>query len=394
MNRAELERLLADEESDRVERTISLTNTEKFSEAICAFANDMPNSGQPGYLFVGATPEGRASGAVIDDQLLQNLAAIRTDGQIQPLPTMNVQKWALGGGEIGVVEVFPSDLPPVRYRGLTCIRVGPRRGVATLAEERILSERRIDRARTWDARVCGDATLDDLALDIFTLNYRPNAIAWDVIEEEDRPLELQLASLRFFDLRAACPTNAGVLVLGKDPRYFFSGAYVQYVRYSGDSQADDVLEERRFGGDLLGVLRDLDRLAREVSEGRPRPGEELSERMVFDYPVKAMHELLMNAVIHRNYDGSTSPILVNHYSDRIELQNPGGLFGEMVPGQFPQGTAYRNPILAEAAKVLGFVNRFGRGIHLAQRELERNGSPPAEFDLHPNHFLATLRRHP
>ena len=68
MNRSELEKLLADDESDRVERTISLADTDKFSEAICAFANDMPNSGKPGYLFIGATPDGQASGAAITDE--------------------------------------------------------------------------------------------------------------------------------------------------------------------------------------------------------------------------------------------------------------------------------------------------------------------------------------
>jgi ATP-dependent DNA helicase RecG len=101
MNRSELERLLADLESDRVERTISLTDHDKFGEAICSFANDMPNSGKPGYLFIAATPGGKASGAVITDELLQQLAAIRSDGNIQPLPVMNVQKWQLGGGRDG-----------------------------------------------------------------------------------------------------------------------------------------------------------------------------------------------------------------------------------------------------------------------------------------------------
>jgi predicted HTH transcriptional regulator len=117
MNRAELEALLKDLESDRAERTISISDIEKFSEAVCAFANDMPNSGKPGYLFIGATPEGTASGVVIDDPLLLKLAAIRSEGQIQPLPVMNVQKWVLGGGEMAVIEVRPADLPPVRYRG-------------------------------------------------------------------------------------------------------------------------------------------------------------------------------------------------------------------------------------------------------------------------------------
>ena len=107
-----------------------------------------------------------------------------------------------------------------------------------------------------------------------------------------------------------------------------------------------------------------------------------------------MHELLMNAAIHRNYEQSTTPISVNHYTDRIEIQNPGGLYGDLTREQFPRGTSYRNPILAEAAKVLGFVNRFGRGISISQRALERNGSPAAEFVLESNYFLAIIRRRP
>ena len=392
MNRSELEGILTDLESDRVELTISLTDFDKFSEAICSFANDLPNHGKPGYLLIGATPQGNASGAVITDELLQRLGAIRSDGNIQPLPVMNVEKWPLGGGEMAVVEVFPSDLPPVRYRGRTCIRVGPRRAQASPAEERILSERRLDRARTWDARVCREATLEDLALDLFTLTYRLNAVAFDVVEENDRPLDLQLASLRFYDLKAGRPTNASVVLFGKDPLSFFVGAYVQYVQYSGQNQADEVLQERRFVGDLLDVLRDLNRLALEIAEERPVQGPDLTEDTVFEYPPKAMRELFMNAVIHRNYEESTTPILINHYTDRIEIQNPGGLYGDLTPEQFPDGTAYRNPILAEAAKVLGFVNRFGRGIRVTQRELMRNGSPLAVFDPRPNFFLATVWR--
>ena len=394
MDRVELERSLAEVESDRVERTISLTDFDKFGEAICAFANDMPNSGKPGYLFLGATPEGRASGVVIEDNLLQKLAAIRSEGQIQPLPVMNVQKWTLGGGDMAVVEVFPSELPPVRFKGRTCIRVGPRRAHASPAEERILSERRIDRARTWDARVCQEANLGDLALDLFVLAYRENAVSAEIVEENDRPLELQLASLRFYDLGRGRPTNAGVLLFGKQPGSFFPGAYVQYVQYRGESQADDVVQERRLGGDLLDVLRDLNRLANELAEERPVAQIDLSDRLVFDYPPKAMRELLMNAVIHRNYEDSTTPIMVNHYNDRIEIYNPGGLYGELTAEQFPDGTSYRNPILAEAAKVLGFVNRFGRGIRVAEREVDRNGSPPISFEPRPNFFRATVRKRP
>jgi ATP-dependent DNA helicase RecG len=392
MDQTELESLLMDEESDRAERTTSLTDTEKFSEAICAFANDMPNHGKPGYLFVGSHPDGQACGAGITDQLLQNLAAIRSNGQIQPLPAMNVQKCALGSGEMAVVEVLPADLPPARYKGRIHIRIGPRKGVATEQEERILTERRVDRIRTWDARPCRDSTLDDLALDLFMTTYRHQAVAREILAENDRTVEIQLASLRFFDLKANCPTNAGILLFAKDPLSFFDGAYVQYVRYDGDSSAAEVLHERRFSGDFLTLLRELDRWTEEIAGAKPVAISATAEQLVFDYPPKAIHELLMNAVIHRNYEGSTAPIMISQYVDRIQIQNPGGLYGELTPELFPHGTSYRNPILAEAAKTLGFVNRFGRGINLTQELLMRNGSPAAVFDFLTTYFFVVVKK--
>lgn len=169
---------------------------------------------------------------------------------------------------------------------------------------------------------------------------------------------------------------------------------MQYVRYSGSSQADAPLRDRRFSGDLLSVLRGLDQLAEDVAEARPVAAQGLSERMVYDYPPRALHELFVNAVIHRNYEGSSTPVLINHFEDRIEILNPGGLFGDLTPEQFPRGTSYRNPVLAEAARTLGFVNRYGRGIAITQAELQRNGSPETRFELGANHFLATVSRRP
>lgn len=394
MNKEELEDLLKDVESDRVERTESLNDTKKHCEAICAFSNDLPNNRKPGYLFIGARGDGTLSGADITDQLLQNLAAHRSEGHILPVPVMNVQKVVLSNGEIAVVEVFPSDMPPVRYKGRVCIRVGPRRAVASETEERMLSERRTAKHKTWDLRGCLDSTLDDLALDLFTLNYLPEAVDRAAIKANDRSMEERLAALRFLDIRTSLPTNAAVLLFGKDPRIHVDGAYVQYVRYDGREQADDVLTERRLSGDLIHVMRDLDSLAREVANARPARDESLRDLTIYDYPPIALHEVLMNAVIHRNYESSTTPIMINHFSDRIEISNPGSLYGDLTRDRFPHGTAYRNPVLAEAAKTLGFVNRYGRGIAVAEAELKKNASPPLDFDIGENHLAVIVRRRP
>ena len=83
----EIRALLNDLESDRIERTISTTNTDKFGQAICAFANDLPNHQMPGFLFLGVLDNGEIQGVDVTDELLKNVAAIRTDGNTQPQPS-------------------------------------------------------------------------------------------------------------------------------------------------------------------------------------------------------------------------------------------------------------------------------------------------------------------
>jgi len=186
INKDEVLALLADLESDRVERTISTTNTDKFCEAICAFANDMPNHRSPGYLLIGADDRGRLSGLTVTDELLKNLSSIRSDGNVLPQPYMNVGKISFAEGEVAVVEVYPSDLPPVRYKGRVHIRVGPRKGFANEQEERVLSERRVALARSFDARPCYEATLEEIALGQFDA-YRREVVAQETIAANNRP---------------------------------------------------------------------------------------------------------------------------------------------------------------------------------------------------------------
>jgi ATP-dependent DNA helicase RecG len=391
LNENELLKLIRDMEADNIERTTTTKNTNKFCEAICAFANDFPGHRQTGYLIVGIKDNGELSGLTVDDELLKNLGGIRSDGNIQPLPAMTVQKYSLPGGDVAVVEVFPSDLPPVRYKGRVWIRVGPRRAIANETEERILSERRATLMKTFDARPCPGCTLDKLIVDLFSIAYRGNAIAADVIDENNRDIKYQMASLRFFDLDKNCTTFAGALIFGKNPLNWLPGAYIQFVRFNGERLTDEPQQQLAFSGDLLKVLRELDSFLPLQIKSKLEQVTMLREQDIREYPVIALRELLMNAIMHRTYE-SNSPIRFYWFSDRVEIQNPGGLYGEATPENFPMQNTYRNPIIAEAMKVLGYVNKYGRGVLRAQEALAENGNPPAEFLFQPTYFMATLRR--
>jgi len=391
MTEDELRQLIRQHETDRVEFTVATADTDKFSEAVCAFANDFPNHRQDGYLIIGVNDPGQFSGLRVDDRLLQSLAGLRDNGNIQPLPSITVEKIVTSQGDVAIVRVQPSSMPPVRYKGRVCIRIGPRRGYATDAEEAKLMERRVSHARTFDASPCLESSVDDLALSLFIVEYRPLAIAPEVIDENHRPIEQQLASLRFFDLPKQCPTNAGVVLFAMDVRRFLPGAYIQFLKLSGTTLADDVTNERELSGDMLTNLRELDALVDAQIQQYPVDQTSLTEKTVESFPRIAVRELLMNAVMHRDYR-STAPLRVTWFDDRLEIQSPGGLYGEASPENFPTQTSYRNPVLAEALKTLGYVNRYGRGVARAKDALAKNGSPDAEFKFDNGYVLATIWR--
>ncbi len=389
----ELINLISDLESDRIERTTSVSNTDKFSQAVCAFSNDFPQHKLPGYLLIGVNDDGSFAGHKITDQLLQNLGAIRSDGNILPIPALSVAKYTLPEGDVAVVEVQPSDLPPVRYKGRIYIRVGPRKAIANEHEERILSERRISFARSFDATPCRDSELKDLIFSFF-LAYQRDTLAEDVIESNNRHPEEQLASLRFFDLRYNCPTYGGILLFGKKPRFFLPGSYVQYLKIDGNKLSDTITDQAEISGDLLSVLRELDIRIKTVITNKYVSDTAVSvlrETLVSDYPLRAIRELMINAVMHRDYQSNT-PIRFYCYQDRIEIQNPGGLYGEVTPENYTKQNSYRNPVLAEALKTLGYVNRYGYGIVKAQALLADNENPPAEFNFEPGSVQVIIRK--
>ena len=376
-----LQKILSDTESYHIEKTVATDNMDKFSQAICAFSNDVADSKKKGYLLIGVRDNGELAGLQVDDKLLLQISNIRTDGNILPQPVMTVEKFSFPQGDVLVVEVTPSQVPPVRYRGRIWVRVGPRKSIATEAEEKLLTERRLSNIRTFDAMPCLGTTLEDLDITLFKKEYLSKAVAEDILQEDKRTIEEQMASLGLYDLRYQCPTNAAIVLFGNNPERFLHGAYIQYVRFKGLDRAGDIINEHKFSGNLCKVLPKIDVFVEtSIAQKRPIPISVLREKTVSKYPYWATRELLMNAIMHRDYE-SNAPVAFYEYDDRIEIQNAGGLYGKVSANNFPNVSDYRNPFIAEAMKVLGYVNRFSRGVYRVQKELEENGNGKASFDF-------------
>lgn len=395
----ELESLLDDDESDLAERKESWKGEAPDSgrQAVGAFANDLPDHRRAGVLFVGCKNDGTPSGLPITDELLRTLSDIRTDGNILPPPTLLVEKRILKGSEIAVVTVQPSDSPPVRYKGRIWIRVGPRRAVASQQEERILNEKRRYRDIPFDVQPLHSCDLSALSRVLFEQEYLPNAVAPDILANNDRSYEQKLASCRMVaSVDDPTPTILGVLVLGVSPRDLLPGAYIQFLRISGTKLTDPIQDEAIIDGGLGQILRRIDEKIN--SHNRSAVDIKSADREVrtAPYPRVALQQLIRNAVMHRTYENTNAPVHVYWFDDRIEISNPGGPFGIVTQQNFgrPGITDYRNPNLADAMRVMGFVQRFGIGIQTARAELARNGNPNLEFHIEPMTVLAIVWRRP
>ena len=325
MKQDELYEIIHSDESYRVELTTSTGNMDKFQEAICAFANDMPGSRKKGYLLIGVDDNGSISGLKVDDALMKKISGIRSDGNILPLPVMSTEKVVTDKGDVLVVEVTPSFDTPVRYRGRTFIRIGPRRDIASAEEERILAERCAASLPTFDTRPCRDARLEDVDLDVIVKEYLPKAIDAEVLVNDTRSIKEQLAALHLFNLQWDCPTYAALIMFGYRPRFFMPGAYIQYVRFKGNDNGGEIMNERRFEGGLYKILPELENFIRDgIVTKRPVTISILREKDVLNYPYKALRELMMNAVMHRDYQANM-PTRFYQYDHHIEIMNPGGL---------------------------------------------------------------------
>jgi ATP-dependent DNA helicase RecG len=395
---AELISHLTQIESDRVERKRAWAGqaSESVRQAVCAFANDLPNHMLPGIVFIGANDDGTLSNIDVSDQLLQTLSDIKTDGQIVPPPTLTIERRVLQGVPVAVVTVWPADSPPVRYSGRIWIRLGPRRGTATAQDERILNEKRRHRDRSFDTHPVGGCPLDELNRIAFENEYLPQAVAADVLAANERSYEERLASTGMIaSVDQPVPTVVGLLTIGKSPRTWIPCAYVQFLRIRGTNWGDPVLDEQEIDGTLDLVCRRLDdKIKATLTVSVDFTTGSTIEVRSTPYPVSALQQLTRNALMHRSYEGTNAPVRVYWFDDRIEITNPGGPFGTVTTENFgrPGVSDYRNPNIATVLKTFGYVQRFGFGIAEARRALASNGNPPPEFQIEQTMVLVIVRK--
>lgn len=196
------------------------------------------------------------------------------------------------------------------------------------------------------------------------------------------------------------PTLAGVMMFSDYPQAFFPQLCITAVSIPGTemseigSVGERFIDNERIDGTFTQMLNDALIFVRKNIKSKTIIDENTGKRVDKpDYPIVAIRELIINALVHRDYSIHTdyTPITIKIFSDRFEIENPGGLYGRMTIDQLGKVSAdTRNPFIANALEILGETENRYSGIPTIINAMKEYGLPEPKFESERGIFRATL----
>ncbi len=185
------------------------------------------------------------------------------------------------------------------------------------------------------------------------------------------------------------PTHAGILLFGKDPQQFLRGADITAARFAGTEMGDVFTRQ-----DITGTLPEQIRRAETFLADNLRKGVQLSDRMArseqMEYPLKAVRELVVNAVAHRDYSIQGDGIRLYLFADRLEITSPGGLPGPVTVENIVEERFSRNSAIVQVLSDMGFIERLGYGVDRVIALMRQANLPDPKFTETAGGFRVTL----
>ena len=355
--------------------------TDKALEDLAAFANT-----RGGTLLIGVRNDGEIVGTRADDREIQRIANLIAShlGIIPSIRVVEIQ-------ERPVVEIRVDPAPGlVPYSGRYLRRVGTTNRDLSPDE---LARRILGRSgRSWDglSSEWPLGEVDPEALARFARLAQPKLPHLDPSDPEQTLQNLDL-------IEGERLKNAGVLLFGKKPQRLFPQAQVRIGIFRGN----EILDSHDFRGTLWEQLEGAMERFRQVLRVRfdiqvKEPSlEGLQRREIWEYPLDALREALINALIHRDYTISAD-IQIKIHGDRLEIWNAGELPSPLKPEDLrgPHSSVLRNPLLAQAFYFAGLIERWGTGTTRITELCRQQGLPEPEFRNRQGGFLVTFAKDP
>ncbi|HML20061.1 MAG TPA: ATP-binding protein [Aggregatilinea sp.] len=189
------------------------------------------------------------------------------------------------------------------------------------------------------------------------------------------------------------PTNAGMLLFGRDPQQFLRGSEITAARFAGKEMGDVFLRQ-----DINGPLPQQIRRVETFLIDSMRKGVQLSGNMArseeFEYPLQAVRELVVNAVAHRDYSIQGDGIRLYLFSDRLEITSPGGLPGPVTVDNIVDERFSRNTAIVQVLSDMGFIERLGYGVDRVLALVNEHRLPRPVFTETAGGFRVSLYNRP
>ena len=325
---------------------------------------------------------------VYDAQELQKKVmeqALQMEPIVRPLLTVaQIEDKLVVSAEISECDIHEK---PCFYKGAgrlrgSFIRVGD--SDQPMTEYEIYSYEAFKRRIHDELRTVDRATKDSLSKD--------NLIEYLIKLRRQKQNLMNLEDLRILEtqgmLKDGLPTLGGLMLLSEYPQEFFPQLSVTAMVVQGKEigelgdDGERFIDNKRIEGTIPQMLESTLAFVRRNMKVSTIITEEGVRADKLEYPIKAVREIILNALIHRDYSAHTdrSPIRLIMYEDRLELENPGGLYGRITIDDLGKASAdTRNPYLAGALEIMiDTENRFS-GIPTVISELKKAGMPTPVF---------------
>ena len=378
-----LTEFLSRQEGKTLEFKRDLSSPVGLIKTIVAFAN-----GAGGTVLVGVTDRTLAVRGLPEPlkevERLANLVSDRIEPRLAP--ELEVVPWRKT--HVVVVHVFPSPSRPHYVKRLgpeagTFVRIGASTRRADPAQ--IEELRRFSRGGTFDEET--------------RPGFDTEAIDFRAASECFAPVRvLRRADLRTLGLTALhqgreVPTNGGILLFGVQRAEVFPESVLRTGCFSGTDRSE-ILDSAEVSVPLplavTEVLRFVARNTRRALRVNGARHEEVSE-----YPILAVREAVTNAIVHADYAQRGSPLRVAIFTDRIEVDNPGGLLPGLALPDIRRGVSkLRNRVIGRVFHELRLIEQWGSGIPRMVRACREAGLPEPVFEELGAGFRVTLFRVP
>ena len=341
-------------------------------ETAAAFANT-----NGGVILIGVSDKREINGITIGKETLRDVSN-RISQATEPRVIVEVESVAVEGQSVLLVHIAETSIKPISVRGRCYKRVGNSNRV--MSPQEIAQMHLNTVGQSWDQLLVTSAGIDDIA---------DKKVEWYLTRRETtrnvaKPQDMSLtALLRNIDGLSdeETPTHAGILFFGKYPQRFFQNAQLRVVRFKGTSVTHPVIDRLDCSGALWEMVNAAEEFIRKnIRLLSLRTSKSFQRDDKFEYPLEALREAIINALIHRNYQ-KHSDVRVFIFDNRVEIINPG-TFPEGVSPDAPVHEPV-NPILSQFMYDVGFIERYGSGIRMMKRLSEEWGNKEPSYELHP-----------